>query len=293
MFDQIASNKRKSIFLIVIFIAIIIVMGYAFSKLFAFGPIGLVVAGAFAFIMSWSSYYYSDKIVLKVSRARPLEHNEYTYLDNTIEGLAIAAGIPKPRAYVIDDAAPNAFATGRNPENAVVAVTTGLLEKLNREELEGVIAHELSHIRNFDIRFMAIVSVLVGLVVILADFFRYSMWFGGGDSEDNNNGNLGIILLVVGIVLAIVAPLFAMLIQFAISRKREFLADSSAVALTRYPTGLANALKRLDEDRHQLHAASNATAHLFIVSPFKGFSVSNLFSTHPPIEERIKRLEEM
>lgn len=290
MYEQIASNKRKSVLLIILFIAFIVGMGYLFGRIFAFGPIGLVVAAVFAIIMSWSSYYYSDKIVIKLSRARPLKHNEYPYLDNTIEGLAMAAGIPKPKAYIIDDPAPNAFATGRNPENAVVAVTTGLVEKMNREELEGVIAHEMSHVKNFDIRFMAIVSVLVGLIIIMADLFRYSMWFGGSDSDDNR---IGVLILVVGLVLAIVAPLFAMLIQFAVSRKREYLADASAAMLTRYPTGLANALKKLAADHNQLKAASSATAPLYIINPFKGASVANLFSTHPPIEKRIKRLEEL
>jgi heat shock protein HtpX len=291
MYEQIASNKRRTLILIILFIAFIIGAGYIFSRLFALGPIGLIIAGSFAFIMVFSSYYYSDKIVLKASRARPLEHNEYPHLDNTIEGLAIAAGIPKPKAYIIDDMAPNAFATGRNPENAVIAVTKGLVEKMNREELEGVIAHEMSHIKNFDIRLMAIVSVLVGFVILMADWFRYSMWFGGiGDDDDNS---LGIVVLVVGLILAVVAPLFAMLIQFAVSRRREFLADASGAMLTRYPDGLAKALKKLATDNQQLKAASNATAHLFIVNPFKKFAVSNLFSTHPPIEERIKRLEEM
>ena len=291
MFDQIAANKRRTVILIVLFIAVVIGLGYLFSVFFSYGPIGLVVAGAFAFLMSWGSYYYSDKIVLKASRARPLEHSEYPYLSNTIEGLAIAGGVPKPKAYVIKDPAPNAFATGRNPENAVIAVTTGLLEKLNRQELEGVIAHEMSHIRNFDIRLMAIVSVLVGLVIIMADWFRFSMFFGGLD--DNRNSNVALIMMVVGIVLAIVAPIFAMLIQFAVSRRREYLADASAVQLTRYPTGLADALRKLASDKNQLKTASNATAHLFIVAPFKGKAIANFFSTHPPIEERIKRLEEI
>ncbi len=291
MYDQIASNKRRTIALIVIFIAFIIIVGYVFSRLYAIGPVGIAIAAGFAILMSWGSYYYSDKIVLKVSRARPLKHNEYAYLDNTIEGLAIAAGLPKPKAYIIDDPSPNAFAIGRNPEKAVVAVTKGLVEKLNREELEGVIAHEMSHIKNFDIRLMAIVSVLVGLVVLMADWFRYSMWFGSFD--DNRKSNLGAIIMVVGLVLAVVAPLFAMLIKFAVSRRREFLADASAVQLTRYPTGLANALKKLSSNKKQLRAASNATAHLFIVNPFQSFSFSKMFSTHPPIEERLKRLEEM
>lgn len=290
MYDEIASNKRRTVILIILFIAFILLMGYIFSRLFAFGPIGLVGAGVFAFVMTWTSYHYSDKIVLKTTGARPLEHNEYPYLDNTIEGLAIAAGIPKPKAYVIDSAALNAFATGRNPENAVIAVTTGLLKTLNREELEGVIAHEMSHVKNFDIRLSAMVSVLVGLVILLADWMRFSMWFGGGDDNDNQ---LGRILAIVGLILAILAPIFAVLIQLAVSRKREYLADASGAMLTRYPDGLANALRKISGDEHSLRTASNATAHLFIASPFKGFAVSNLFSTHPPIEERIKRLEEM
>jgi len=291
MYEQIASNKRRTVVLIIIFIAVIIGLGYIFSRLFAFGPVGVIGAGAFAFIMTFGSYYYGDKIVLKASRARPLEHNEYPYLDNTIEGLAISDGIPKPKAYIIDDMAANAFATGRNPENAVIAVTRGLVEKMDRQELEGVIAHEMSHIKNFDIRLMAIVSVLVGMIILLADWFRYSMWFGGISDDDNGLGGAAVI---IGLVLAILAPIFAMLIQFAVSRRREYLADASGAMLTRYPDGLASALKKLATDTKQLKAASNATAHLFIINPFKkGFAVSNFFSTHPPIEERVKRLEEM
>jgi len=292
MYEQIASNKRRTVVLIILFVAIVIGIGYIFSRLYALGPFGVIGAGAFAFIMTFSSYYYGDKIVLKASRARPLEHNEYPYLDNTIEGLAIAAGIPKPKAYIIDDMAANAFATGRNPENAVIAVTKGLVEKMDRQELEGVIAHEMSHIKNLDIRLMAIVSVLVGMIILLADWFRYSMWFGGISSDDDNG--LGGAAVIIGIILAVLAPIFAMLIQFAISRRREYLADASGAMLTRYPEGLAGALKKLATDTKQLKAASNATAHLFITNPFKkGFAVSNMFSTHPPIEERIKRLEEM
>jgi heat shock protein HtpX len=243
--------------------------------------------------MAFFTYYYSDTIVLKISRTRPATHEENTYLDNTVDGLAIAAGIPKPKIYVIDDTAPNAFATGRDPQHAVICVTTGLMQKMNRAELEGVLAHEMSHIGNYDIRFMMLVTVMVGLIALLSDWMLRSFWWGGGRKD--NDSKLGLVLLVLAIIMAILAPLIAMLMQLALSRKREYLADASAAILTRYPEGLASALEKLEKDKEPLEAANKATAHLYIVNPLndhKSF-LNNLFNTHPPLAERVKRLRAM
>ncbi|MBU1203827.1 MAG: zinc metalloprotease HtpX [Nanoarchaeota archaeon] len=293
-YSQIASNKRRTFFLIFFFIVVVIGLGYIFSQLMYWGWPGIILISIFAIIFPIISYYNSDKVALAVSKAKPARKPEHAHLINTVEGLAIAAGIPIPRVYVIEDAAPNAFATGRDPQHSAIAVTTGLLQKMDRYELEGVIAHEMSHIKNYDIRVMTIVVMLVGIVAILSNVFIRSLWFGGGRSRDNRGGgNLGMILMLVGIALAILSPLIAQLIKFAISRKREYLADASGAMLTRHPSGLASALKKIAADHNQLKTATNATAHLFISNPFKKKSFSALFSTHPPIEERVKRLEEM
>jgi heat shock protein HtpX len=296
LYQEIASNKRRTVLLISVFILFITGLFYVFSMAFRGGifllPIGILIAIA----MSWGSYYYSDRLVLAISKARPVEHGEFPYLDNTIEGLSIAAGIPKPKAYVIEDPSPNAFATGRDPQHAVIAVTTGLLDKMDRQELEGVIAHEMSHIGNYDIRLMAIVTTLVGMVVLVSDILlRSVLWGGIGGSDDEGGGEGRIIFIVLGLILAILAPIFATIIQLAISRRREFLADASGAMITRYPQGLASALRKLSADQNKLRVANKATAHLYIVNPLrdvKGFT-ARLFDTHPPIEERIKRLEEM
>lgn len=295
IYQEISSNKRRTVILISFFILFIVALFYIIGLTFKGGvflvPIGVAIATA----SSWGSYYYSDKLVLKISRARPLEHNEYPFLDNVIEGLSIAGGLPKPKAYIIEDSSPNAFATGRNPEHAVIAVTTGLLEKMNRQELEGVIAHELSHVGNYDIRLMAVVTTLVGMVVLVSDILLRSVFWGGLGDDNEGGGEGRIIFIAIGLVLAIIAPLFATIIQLAISRKREYLADASGAMLTRYPDGLANALKKLATDRNQLRSANKATAHLYIVNPLKdvkGFT-KKIFDTHPPIEERIRKLEEM
>jgi heat shock protein HtpX len=247
--------------------------------------------------MTVGGYYYSDKIVLAISHARPVTREEYPYLYHTVEGLAIAAGVPSPHCYVIDDTAPNAFATGRNPKNAVICVTTGLLQKMNRLELEGVIAHEMSHIKYYDVLLQTVAVVMVGIVALLSDWMLRSFWWGGGRrrSRERSGGNAGAILLLVGIVLAILSPLIAQLIQLAISRRREFLADASGAMLTRYPAGLASALRKIAADPEPLEVANKATAHLYIVNPLKnvGGKVNKLFSTHPPIEERIAALEKM
>jgi len=302
MYEQIASNKRKSIFLILFFLVLIFALVWAFGQLTDFGRYAIIPAAVLAVLMTWGSYYYSDKIALRVSRARPVSKEEYPYLYNVVEGLAIAAGIPKPRCYVIDDTAPNAFASGRNPENAVVVVTTGLLQKLNRAELEGVIAHELSHIKNYDILVQTLAVVMVGVIVLLSDWImRTFLWGGRGrrrSSSDRDSGNLGAILVIVALALAILSPIIAQLLRLAVSRKREFLADADGAMLTRYPPGLASALRKLSADREPLEAANKATAHMYIINPLKdlkrgGGAVAKLFSTHPPIEDRIAALEKM
>jgi heat shock protein HtpX len=299
MYEQIASNKRKSIFLILFFLVLIFALAWAFGQITEYGSYALIPAVIIALLMTWGSYYYSDKIVLTVSRARPVKKEEYPYLYNVVEGLAIAAGLPKPRCYVINDTAPNAFASGRNPENAVVVVTEGLLKKLNRAELEGVIAHEMSHIKNYDIRLQTLAVVMVGVVVLLSDWImRTFLWGGRGRRRDSKGGgNAGTILILVALVLAILSPFIAQLLKLAISRKREFLADADGALLTRYPPGLASALKKLAADKEPLEVANKATAHLYIVNPLKkgkrGGGMAKLFSTHPPVEERVRALESM
>jgi heat shock protein HtpX len=234
--------------------------------------------------------------VLAASRAREISHDDAPVLFNVVEEMAIAAGLPMPKVYIIDDSAPNAFATGRDPEHASVAVTSGLLDKLNRDELQGVIAHEMSHVGNFDIRYAMLVGILVGTTVLISDFFLRGLWFGGGGrGRGEGGGYIQLIMMVIAIVLAILAPLFARLLQLSISRQREYLADASAVRLTRNPKGLADALQKISGDREVLEAANRATAHLYIVNPVKGFEkrAKGLFSTHPPIEERIQILRFM
>jgi heat shock protein HtpX len=299
MYEQITRNKWKSFFLILFFLCLIFAISWAFGEVTGWGTQGLIIAVVIAVAMTFGSYYASDKIVLAISRARPVKKEDYPYLYNVVEGLAIAAGLPKPRCYVIDDTAPNAFASGRNPENSVIVVTTGLLQKLNRAELEGVIAHEMSHIKNYDVLVQTLAVVMVGVVALLSDWTLRTFFWGGGRrrSRDRSSGggNAAAILIVVALVLAILSPLIAQLIRLAISRKREFLADANGALLTRYPPGLASALKKLSADREPLEAANKATAHLYIVNPLKNIKgrVNKLFSTHPPIEERIAALEKM
>lgn len=281
--------------MIAIFVVFVVLLGYIFGELTQFGYAGVIIALVVAITMSWTSYYYSDRIVLTMSRARPVKKEEFPYLYNVVEGLAIAADIPTPKMYVIEDTAPNAFATGRDPEHSAIVVTTGLLEKLNRVELEGVIAHEMSHIKNYDIRFATLVVVMVGSVTLLSDWLLRSFWWGGGRRRNEDRGEINVILMVVGLILAILAPLIAQLMRLALSRQREFLADASGAMLTRYPEGLAGALEKLAADREPLEVANKATAHLYIVNPLKNLkgSVNNLFNTHPPMEERVKKLKEM
>ena len=293
------SNKRKTIFLLFGFIIFIIIIGFVFSE--AMGSRGILYfAVGFSIISAFISYWYSDKIVLAMSDAKEVKFESNKELYRIVENLCITAGLPVPKIYIINDTAPNAFATGRDPEHAVVAVTKGLLKKLDRSELEGVIAHELSHIGNRDILIATIVTVLVGVVVLLADWFRRWTFWGGGRRRSKNSGNLQLIIFIAAIVLSILAPLFAYLMQFAISRKREFLADADGALLTRYPDGLARALEKISSDSEKLEVANRATAHLYISSPFKtdrpgvkiGF-FKKVFLTHPPVEERIRNLKGM
>ena len=298
MYEQIARNKWKSAALVVFFVVFIFVLTWVFEEVTGWGKGGLVLALAVSLLMAAGGYYASDKIVLAISRARPVTKEEFPYLYNVVEGLTIAAGIPAPRCYVIEDTAPNAFATGRDPKNAVICVTTGILQKLNRVELEGVVAHEMSHIKNYDVRLQTVVVVMAGVVALLSDWILRSFLWGGGrrrSRNDRGSGGAGAILIVVGLVLAVLAPFFAQIIQLAISRKREFLADASGAMLTRYPAGLASALRKISADTEPLEAANKATAHLYIVNPLKDIkgAVNKLFSTHPPIEERIAALEKM
>lgn len=300
-FDEMRSNKRKSWALLFGFLVVFGAVG-AIAGLLWFGmdPMGagvgvffaLVVAGLYALI----GMATGDKWILKMTGAHPVTKQEYPHLYHTVEGLAIAAGIPTPKAYVIEDSALNAFATGKDPEHASITVTTGLLKKLNRQELEGVVAHEMSHIKNYDVRFMMLVTILIGALTLISDFLLRSFLWGGMRNRDSKGGQAQIILIVVGLLLAILSPLIGQLIRMAISRKREYLADANGAALTRYPEGLAGALEKIKADPDPLvDKANKATAHLFISTPFRkkaGF-VSKMFATHPPIDDRITRLREM
>ena len=298
MYEQIASNKRRSFLLVFFFLALIFLLVWLFEQMVGMGTEGLVAAVVIALAMTVGSYYASDKIVLAMSKARPVTKEEFPYLYNVVEGLTIAAGLPPLRCYVIDDTAPNAFATGRNPKNSVIVVTTGLLDKLNRVELEGVIAHEMSHIKNYDVLLQTLTVVMVGVVALLSDWMRRTFWWGGGRrrGSDREKGSGGAaVILALALVMAILSPLIAQLIRFAISRKREFLADASGAMLTRYPPGLASALRKISADKEPLEVANKATAHMYIVNPLKDIRgpINKLFSTHPPIEERIAALEKM
>ncbi len=293
MFNEVRNNKIRSYLLMFIFIILIAALGTVIGYFYGSIYFGLGLAVIFAIIYTLIVFFSGDKMILTLSGARPVTKKEYPYLFHTIEGLALAAGISKPKAYVIEDKAMNAFATGRDPKNSAIVVTTGLLEKMNRQELEGVIAHEMSHIKNYDIRVMMLAVVLVGIIALLSHFFLRSFLFGGR-RRSRDSGQLTIILVAIGLVLAILTPIIAQLIKLAISRRREYMADASGAILTRYPPGLASALKKIEKDHHQLKTANNAMAHLYISNPFKKKEFfSNLFSTHPPIKERIKRLEDM
>jgi heat shock protein HtpX len=294
--SAIQANITKTYLLMGGFITFVVLFGYVLGQSLGYGNSIMWIAVVFSIVSSFVSYYWGDKMVIAMSGARPADRNRDFDFFTVTENLAMAAGIPKPRLYVIEDTAMNAFASGRDPKHAVVVATTGILSKLERRELEGVIAHELSHIKNYDIRLMAVVAVLVGTIAYMADMFLRTLWWGGHRDRDEDRG-LGSIMMVIGIILAIISPILATLIQLAASRNREFLADATGAHLTRYPEGLARALEKLGRDKEVLEAATNATAHLYITNPFKGKQFSawfaNLFNTHPPLPDRIKRLRAM
>ena len=311
--DLIAENKRKSFWLVTLFVLFVLVVAgvIALAIIFYFDPelaghiswgtgiaIGLIVAGVSFFLM-YLAYMSGDQLILSVSGAKPLEKADDPQLFNVVEEIAIAAGLPMPKVYLIHDSAPNAFATGRDPQHASVAITTGLREKLDREELQGVLAHEISHIRNYDIRLMMLMAVLIGTIVMLADLLWQILWYAPSGSsgrrsrDDKGSGAVMLVIFVLAIFLGIIAPLLAQIIQLAVSRQREYLADASAVELTRNPIGLARALRKIDDDPDQLKTANRGTAHLYIANPIKKFEgrADTVFASHPPIKDRILRLE--
>lgn len=298
VYEQVDANKRKSFLLMLLFSVVIIAIGWAITVVYNYDSSYLIFALLLSGGSSLTSFYFSDKIVLALTGAKELDPRQFPRYASAVENMARVAGVPQPKAYVIDSLALNAFATGRDPKHAAVAVTRGLLEKLDRTELEGVLAHEISHIKNFDTRLMTIVAVLVGSIAILLDWSWRLRWLGGGRRDNNRNSGGSAIFLIIGLVLIILAPIIANLIKFAISRRREYLADASGVKLTRQPSGLISALNKISSSSVPLETASSATAHLFISNPLKNRqdisrSLSNLFSTHPPIEERIRALEAM
>lgn len=294
IYNQADKNTRLTWIYITFFLVFIIAVGYIFAGAMNNSLI-LYIAIIFSVLMSFGSYWWSDKIVLAMSKAKPVTHENAREIYHIVENLCITAGLPIPKIYIIKDSAPNAFATGRNPEHGVICLTSGIIQKLEKSELEGVIAHELSHIGNKDILLSTVIVVMVGFITLLADWFRSWTFFGGRrkSSDNEGGGQLQLILMIIAIVLSILAPIAAMLMQLAISRKREFLADADGALLTRYPEGLARALEKISADTEKLEVANRATAHLYITNPFKGKKVSKLFMTHPPIEERIKALRGM
>lgn len=293
LYNQADRNVRLTWVYITGFLVFVIGVGYVFAGAMQNSAI-LYGAVIFSVVMSFSSYWWSDKIVLAMSGAKELNHENNREVYHLVENLCITAGLPLPRIYLIEDSAPNAFATGRDSKHGVICFTSGIIQKLEKAELEGVIAHELSHIGNRDILLSTVVVILVGFVALMADWFRHWAFWGGRSRDDNDGGGqLRVILMVAAIILSILAPFAAMLMQLAISRKREFLADAGGALLTRYPDGLAKALEKISADPEKLEAANRATAHLYITNPFKGKNVSKLFLTHPPIEDRIKALKGM
>jgi heat shock protein HtpX len=301
IFDLVRANKRRSALLVVGFVAIVVLVGAAVGALIGAGPWGMLVALVVSAVVAFGSYWKADSIALAVSRAKPADPQEYQRLHNLVEGLCIASGLPKPRIYIVRDPAPNAFATGRNPKHAAIAVTTGLLEKLNRVELEGVVAHELSHIKNYDILVSTLAVTMVGAIALLADTAMRLMWWNGGrvrrDGDRNDGANP---LALLGVILLVLSPIIARAMQAAISRRRETLADVTACQMTRYPPGLISALEKLRDDVTVTHSSTTATAHLWIEQPMSGVGdggrlkrVHSWFNTHPPLDERIALLREM
>jgi heat shock protein HtpX len=301
MFEQIRSNKRRSVLLVAAFVISVGLVGALMGYLIGNGPLFTVLALAISGAIAFASYWKADKIALGVSRARPAPPDEYARLHNLVEGLCIAGGLPKPGVYIIDDPAPNAFATGRNPANAAIAVTTGLLDQMNRVELEGVVAHELSHIRNYDILVSTLAVTMVGAVALMSDMSLRTLWWNGGRvSRSGDRGGHNNPVALVGFAMLIVAPIAAKAMQATVSRRRETLADLSACQLTRYPPGLISALEKLQEDTTVTHSASTATAHLWIEQPMSGVGddgklagIHKMFNTHPPLDERIELLREL
>lgn len=296
IYSEISQNIWKSWAIMILFVVFASVVGYVISRAVGYGTSFTLVVFVISIASSIGSYYFSDQVVLSTSGAAQIEKSDNPELYRIVENLAIGDGVPMPKIYIINDASPNAFATGRDPKHASVAVTTGILDRLNKSELEGVIAHELSHVKNYDIRLMAIAAVLVGFIALAADLFMRGLIWGGIRNEREDRKGQGLFILL-GLVFALIAPLVASIIQLTVSRKREFLADASGALLTRYPEGLAAALEKISSDPRPLRSATSATAHLFIVNPFKGKGFqgwfAGLFNTHPPIEERIKILRSM
>ena len=297
LFDRVASNKRKSVLLLTCFVLIVVALGVVVDVLLGYGAVGIVAVVVIVGLWTFVSWYRSDRIALAVARARRVDHDSHPRLYNVVEGLSIAAGIPMPAIYVMDDPAPNAFATGRDPAHAAVAVTTGLLERMERAELEGVLAHEISHITNRDTLVSTLAVTLVGVVVLVSDITLRVLFFGGGRRRDHDarGGSAAAVFAIVGVVFLVLAPLVAQLLQFAISRRRESLADVSAVTLTRYPPGLISALEKLKADSTVVRAHSKAMAHLWVESPLdrERSWLSKMFDTHPPLDDRIRALKEL
>ncbi len=304
LYDMISANKKKSYLLTIVFVLVLIFMGFVLGIMLGIGWLGLILAVIISIAMSFTSYYYSDKIALMQARAELADKEKYKKLYDVVEEMSIASGCPMPKVYIINDSSPNAFATGRDPQHSSIAVTTGLLEMMNREELEGVIAQEMSHVMNYDIRFSSMVVVLVGSIALIAGIMRFSAFFGGGSRRNSGEGEAGAFLIIIGLILAILAPFFATLIQLSISRKRESLADSSGAFISRNPAALASALTKIGKYTGEitssngnatknpiLSTANSATAHMYFNNPLG--NVSGWFSTHPPIKERIKALESL
>ena len=293
MFDTIKKNKRESLFIVSIFIIVITLIVYYVCMALDMGTISIVIALVFSIVSAWSSYYFSDQIVLKLNNARPATHEENLQLVNILDSLMVASGLNvQPKLYVVDDPQPNAFATGRNPEHSAICVTTGLLEKLDYYELEGVVGHELGHIKNYDIRLSAVVTVMVGFVVMLSDMFSRFMFYGG-NRRKNSESKGNAIFMLIGLVFLILSPIFGKLMQLAISRKREYMADATSVQFTRNPDGLISALQKISIDPNQLKTANNSTAHMYIANPFRKKKSSNIWSTHPSTEDRIEALKNL
>ncbi len=296
MFEDIKKNKFKSWMIVFAFLIVVTLIIYYICMALDLGPISIVIALIFSILSTWGSYYYSDKIVLRLNKARPATKEENLQLVNILDSLVVSSGLPcTPKLYVVEDMQPNAFATGRNPQNAVICVTTGLLDRLEYYELEAVLAHEMAHIKNYDIRLSAVVSVMVGFIVMLADWFtRIAFWGGTRDRDDDSKGNA--ILMLIGLIFLILSPIFGKLMQLAISRKREYLADATAVEFTRNPDGLISALEKISSDPNELKVANNATENMYIVNPFRGKKTkksSSIWSTHPSTEDRIEALRNL